>query len=57
MILNFCNGFHFVLVTRQGGQMNRASVSRAGTSWNPNLAGSNLDPAGSIPSRVKPMTL
>ena len=36
--------------------MNRAPTSRTGRSGNPNLAGSNLDPVGLNPSRVKPMT-
>ena len=46
---------HIHACTRRGAQMSR--VSRAGRSGNLNLAGSNLDPAGLNPGRVKPMAL
>ena len=46
-----------IMWTRRGGRMSRAPASRAGRSWNPKMAGSNLDPVDSISGRVIPMTL
>ena len=43
--------------TRWGGRMSRASVSRAGRSGNPKVAGSSLELEVLISDRVKPMTL
>ena len=47
----------FVYISQMGWSNSRLSVSRAGRSGNPNLVGSNLDPAGSTPGWVKPINL
>ena len=49
--------YRLMLLTRPGGRMSRASVSRAARSENPKVACSIPEPAGSISGRVKSVTL